>query len=185
MNYSENNKTYGRKVIKKNKRKSLAAFFILFLIGFSIGSLMLSGIIHIVCCRCVAKVEANAPDVTSKAVVKVIEEPETINLGEYKLTAYCACVKCCGKTPNDVGYGITKSGVRAVEGVTVAADPKVIPMGTKIIIDGHEYTVQDTGGAIKGNRIDVYFDSHQDALEFGVQCKNIYTMKEGETNGEV
>ena len=185
MSYSEDRRIYARKILRKNKRKQFAAFFILFLIGFSIGSLMLSGIIHIVCCRCVT-VEATTTPVSENMVVKTIEELETINLGEYKLTAYCACVKCCGKNPNDVGYGITKSGIRAVEGVTVAADPKVIPLGTEIIIDGlGEYTVQDTGGAIKGNRIDVYFDSHQDALEFGVQHKQIYIMKECETNGEV
>jgi 3D (Asp-Asp-Asp) domain-containing protein len=139
---------------------------------------MISGIIHIFCCT-KTEVETAAVDIPEAIIV---EEPEIqpISLGEYKLTAYCACFKCCGKHPSDDAYGITKSGVRAVEGVTVAADPKVIPLGTEIIIDGHEYLVQDIGGAIKGNRIDVYFDSHQDALEFGVQYKEIFTMKGGE-----
>ena len=62
----------------------------------------------------------------------------------------------------------------AKQGVTVAADTDVLPFGTVILIDGHEYIVQDRGGAIKGNRIDVYFESHEEALEFGVQYKEIF-----------
>lgn len=179
MNYSENNKTYGRKVIRKNKRNQFVAWCVVLWIVFSVVTVVISGIVHLFVCTNMMKANASSENVVAP-ITETIEEPETINLGEYKLTAYCACAKCCGKTD-----GITASGAKAVEGVTVAADPKVIPMGTEIIIDGHEYIVQDTGGAIKGNRIDVYFDSHQDALEFGVQYKNIYTMKEGETSGQV
>ena len=98
--------------------------------------------------------------------------PEPINtlysLGTFKLTAYCACIKCCGKSD-----GITASGAKAVEGVTVAADTR-FPFGTKIIIDGHEYTVQDRGGAVKGDKIDIYFNSHTEALKFGVQYKEVF-----------
>lgn len=87
---------------------------------------------------------------------------------EYVITAYCPCVKCCGKTD-----GITASGVKAIEGITIATD-KSIPFGTKIYIDGvGERIVQDRGGAIKGNRIDLYFDSHQEALNFGRQTKKV------------
>lgn len=87
---------------------------------------------------------------------------------KYIITAYCHCSKCCGKT-----NGITASGVKATEGVTVAMD-KLMPFGTKIYIDGvGERIVQDRGGAIKGNRIDLYFDSHQEALNFGRQTKEV------------
>ena len=90
----------------------------------------------------------------------------------YTITAYCPCVKCCGKT-----NGITASGVKAVQGVTVAMG-KSIPFGTKIYIDGvGERIVQDRGGAIKGNRIDLYFDSHQEALNFGRQTKQVTIIK--------
>lgn len=101
---------------------------------------------------------------------RVVEEPKPTfqSLGTYKLTAYCPCISCCGKSD-----GITASGAKAVEGVTIAA-PKNLPFGTKILIEDHEYTVQDRGGAITGNRIDVYFDTHQEALEFGVQYKEIF-----------
>lgn len=89
-------------------------------------------------------------------------------LGEFTITYYDACVSCCGNTK-----GITKSGAKVYEGVTVAVDPKVIPLGTYIYIDGVGYRVaQDTGGAIKGNKIDVYVSSHSKALKCGVG-KNI------------
>ena len=77
-------------------------------------------------------------------------------------SAYCACVKCCGKT-----NGITASGTKATAGRTIAA-PKNYPFGTKIEIAGMgTYVVEDRGGAITGNNIDIYFDSHAEALKFG------------------
>lgn len=172
------NKTYGRNVIRssakaKYQRRLIASWIICFLIGFIIGSILMSGITHIF--TCVKIVDAAEPIV----VEEVIEEPEVIAI-DVVATAYCACFKCCGKNPGDKGYGITKSGARAVEGVTIATDPSVIPLGTHATFDDHEYIAQDTGSAIKGNRIDVYFENHQKALEFGVQNKTIYIMKEGE-----
>lgn len=95
--------------------------------------------------------------------------PQTVSLGEYKITAYCPCAKCCGK--ND---GITSTGVLARQGRTIAVDPQKIAYGDRVIINGHTYTAEDCGGAIKGNRIDVYFDSHEDALEFGVQYAEVF-----------
>lgn len=97
---------------------------------------------------------------------------EEKHIERYTVTAYCPCVKCCGKS-----NGITASGIKAVEGVTVAADTNILPFGTEIEIDGHVYIVQDKGGAIKGNRIDLYFDSHQEALNFGRQIKEVTIMK--------
>ena len=107
-------------------------------------------------------------------------EPEMIHLGTYKLTAYCSCEECCGKwasnRPNGVVYGSTGEVLTA--GYSIAVDPKVIPYGTELIIDGKTYKAQDCGGAIKGNRIDMYFDSHKEALDFGVQHKEVYKVKE-------
>lgn len=97
-------------------------------------------------------------------------EIETVQpiIEEYVITAYCPCVQCCGKSD-----GITASGEKAIEGITVAMD-KSMPFGTKIYIDGvGERIVQDRGGAIKCNRIDLYFDSHQEALNFGRQTKQV------------
>lgn len=85
------------------------------------------------------------------------------------VTAYCPCEKCCGEYAN----GYTATGAKATQGVTIATDPDVIPMGTEVEIDGHIYIAQDVGGAISGNRIDLYFDSHEDALQWGVQEKTV------------
>lgn len=95
-----------------------------------------------------------------------------LNLGKFKLTYYCSCELCC-----DVETGITATGAPVVEGRTIAVDPSVIPYGTQIIIGGHIFTAEDCGGAIKGNRIDVYVNSHQRALELGVNYADVYLKK--------
>ena len=78
------------------------------------------------------------------------------------VSAYCACVKCCGKT-----NGITASGAKATANHTIAA-PSTYKFGTKIEIAGMGiYTVEDRGGAITGNKLDIYFNTHQEALKFG------------------
>ena len=82
----------------------------------------------------------------------------------YKVTAYCSCSKCCGKWAN----GITAMGTTAKAGRTVAA-PKNFKFGTKLSINGKTYVVEDRGGAIKGNRIDMYVSSHAAALKWGVK----------------
>lgn len=81
----------------------------------------------------------------------------------YKITAYCSCAKCCGKT-----NGITAMGTKATAGRTVAASSKYA-FGTKLNINGHTYTVEDRGGAINGNKIDIYVNSHAEALAWGVR----------------
>lgn len=95
------------------------------------------------------------------------QETQEMRMCVFTVTAYCPCEKCCGEYAN----GYTATGEKATQGVTVAADPDVLPMGTEIELDGHTYTVQDTGGAIAGNRLDLYFDSHEDALRWGVREK--------------
>ena len=81
----------------------------------------------------------------------------------YKITAYCPCSKCCGKTT-----GRTASGTRATAGRTVAASSK-FAFGTKLNIGGHIYTVEDRGGAVTGNKIDIFVNSHAEALQWGVR----------------
>lgn len=111
---------------------------------------------------CVEKVQSDG------AKDREIETVQSSITETYIITAYCYCAKCCGKTD-----GITASGVKAIEGVTVATDNS-IPFGTKIYIDSvGERIVQDRGGAIKGNKIDLYFDSHERALEWGRQTKQV------------
>lgn len=124
---------------------------------------------------------------TTVAPVTTTTTPTTTtepgNFGEFRLTAYCSCKKCCGKwaenrpldeNGNEIVY--TASGAVARSGHTIAVDPDVIPFGTKVEINGQVYVAQDTGSAIVGNRIDVYFDNHSDAHNFGVKYANVYLL---------
>ena len=91
---------------------------------------------------------------------------ENIEWYTIEVSYYCPCYICCGKED-----GITASGNLAIEGVTVAL-PSSIPLGTIIVIDGHEYVCQDRGGAIidYGNnyiRADIFLNSHEDCLARG------------------
>ena len=95
--------------------------------------------------------------------------PSSGNCTDYELiemnvSAYCPCEKCCGEWAD----GITASGVKA-EGRLIAA-PSDYPFGTVMEVPGYgRATVQDRGGAIKGNKIDLLFSTHQEALEWGRQ----------------
>lgn len=96
-------------------------------------------------------------------------------LGEFTLTAYCACSKCCSVWAN----GYTATGTWATEGRTIAVDPKVIPYGSRVLLiwpDGtqHSYIAEDCGSGVNGNHIDVFFDEHQAARVFGVQSAMAY-----------
>lgn len=99
--------------------------------------------------------------------VQVAEfEPDYYTL-DAKITYYCSCSKCCGKSD-----GVTSSGSKAQVGHTIAA-PKSYAFGTQIEIDGVVYTVEDRGGSISGNRFDVYVGSHQEALNLGVKYAEV------------
>lgn len=90
--------------------------------------------------------------------------------GRYTVTAYCPCKKCCGRFAD----GVTASGdpVTVNGGKFVAADPS-IPLRTFVSVDGYNggrpVPVLDRGGAIKGRRIDCFFPTHKEALEFGIR----------------
>lgn len=95
-------------------------------------------------------------------------------LGEYRITYYCPCSKCCGHST-----GITATGAHAQEGITVAVDPSVIPYGTLLYIEGVGYRIaQDCGGGINGKSIDVYVESHEKALQLGCSNNKVYIVEE-------
>ena len=132
-------------------------------------------------CVMTEKISAQAvePVEVSEVSETIVEQEYTTAVAEREyievtatLTAYCPCVKCCGKSD-----GITASGTQATAGRTVAVDTRLIPYGTEISIDGKTYIAEDCGGKVKGYTIDVFFDSHEEALNFGRQTKTVKIYK--------
>ena len=114
-------------------------------------------------------------------VENIIEPVSMRKVGAFKLTAYCPCSKCCdqwGASPEGKHGSL---GVGVYQGVTFAVDPKVIPYGTKMYVEGVGVGIAtDCGGAIKKNRIDVYFTDHNEALVFGTgggYAHNVYIIE--------
>lgn len=105
-------------------------------------------------------------------VMYVDGETSGTYLGSFWVTAYCPCSICCGVYSNP-SNPTTASGAPAVEGVTCAASSDYA-FGTELIIDGHTYTVQDRGGAVNGNHVDIYFSTHQAALNFATGYYDVY-----------
>jgi uncharacterized protein YabE (DUF348 family)/3D (Asp-Asp-Asp) domain-containing protein len=92
-------------------------------------------------------------------------------------TAYDPGPASTGKSPGHPAYGITASGMRAGYGV-VAVDPRVIPLGTRLYIPGYGNAVAgDTGGAIKGNRIDLGYATYGEAIRYGRQTVTVYVLE--------
>ena len=86
-----------------------------------------------------------------------------------KVTGYCPCPKCCGQYSD----GITATGHKIQPGDAFVAADKRYSFGTEMIIEGYNngkpVKVLDRGGAIKGNKLDAFFHTHQQALEWGVR----------------
>lgn len=108
--------------------------------------------------------------VSNKKQTSYTKGEGTSSLGTYSLTAYCSCSKCCGKWAG----GKTASGTIPTQGRTVACNS--LPFGTKISINGNIYTVEDTGN-MSDNVIDIYFNSHSEALQFGRQKAEVFLVK--------
>jgi len=111
-----------------------------------------------------------------------------------EVTGYCNCGECCNwrrswmglgspvveKGPNagkPKDVGVTSSGTRAAHG-TIAADTSVLPFGTIVYVPGYGYgRVEDRGGAIKGNRLDLWFPTHAEAQAWGRKRMNVRVWK--------
>lgn len=107
-----------------------------------------------------------------------MNEPEAPSLEEWKVvrmrvTAYCPCSQCCGSFSD----GITACNHQIQNGDRFVAADKLYAFGTEMIIPGYNKSlsveVKDRGGAIQGDRLDVFFNTHQEALEWGVQFLDV------------
>lgn len=119
--------------------------------------------------------EVPCPEVTPDDFYSSVENV-TNHSAVFKVTHYCGCSKCCGKYSGgseSIAYGA--SGKRLEALVSVAVDPSVIPLGTVLHdAEGRLYRAEDTGGAIKGNRIDLFVGDHQEAINMGVKEMKLY-----------
>ncbi len=102
------------------------------------------------------------------------QEPELVSLGVWKITHYCCepYAHICG-----TGDGLTATGEPVRPGI-VAVDPRVIPYGSIVVIDGVEYLAADCGGSIKGQRIDVAVLTHEQAMRLGVKYAEVFVKNE-------
>lgn len=100
-----------------------------------------------------------------------------------RATSYTSNKACTGKSPGDKGFGITATGTKArrVEGgySTVAVDPRVIPLGTKLYVEDYGLAIaEDIGGAVKGHKIDLYFEPYEMGKGlWSVHNVNVYILK--------
>ncbi|WP_313413207.1 3D domain-containing protein [Sedimentibacter sp.] len=107
------------------------------------------------------------------------EELKMKYVGEFEITYYTAGPESTGKSPGHPQYGITASGTTVEEGRTIAADWDVLPVGTKVYIDGiGERTVEDTGGLIVDKCIDVYVEDVETALQGGRHMADVWMVDE-------
>lgn len=94
-------------------------------------------------------------------------------IGQFKISHYCCepYKHICGD-----GKGLTRTGIPVHPGL-ISVDPNVIPLGSIVMIDGTEYIAEDTGGMIKGNKIDMAVQTHQEALNLGVYYTDVYLVR--------
>lgn len=115
------------------------------------------------------RIVAYNSNISADEAVQSIGQP----LGNFKLTFYCPCVICNGRSD-----GLTKSGTTAVEGRTIAVDPNVIPLGSRVYIEGYGvFIAEDTGSAIKSQKIDVFLESHSRCFENGIAYADVYLLE--------
>lgn len=115
--------------------------------------------------------------IVSECKNELIKEIQDVFVGEFILTAYCPCSICCGPYSNPSNPK-TASGVIAQANHTIAADTNILPFGTELIINGQTYVVEDVGGGVNGNHIDIFFNTHSEALDFGKKIEKVYIQEE-------
>ena len=113
--------------------------------------------------------DIESPDAAEAQEAKASAE---IYAGRFTTTAYCSCRKCCRG-----GKNRTKSGTVPQAGRTISADLRVFPLGTKLRINGVVYTVEDSGSGIRGNKLDIFFNSHSQALQYGKRSADVYIVR--------
>jgi len=110
------------------------------------------------------------------AVPKKEAQPEEapVSLGMFTVTGYCGCEICCPSSSS--ASGLTYSGTEPQPEHTVSADINVFPIGTRLMIDGITYTVEDVGSEVTENKIDIFYATHEEALAHGTTIKEVFAV---------
>lgn len=93
------------------------------------------------------------------------------SLGMFTTTGYCNCSKCSG------GFNMTYSGTVPKANHTLSADINHYPIGTKLMINGIIYTVEDIGSSVIDNKVDIYYSSHQEAVAHGMKQEEVFMVE--------
>lgn len=94
------------------------------------------------------------------------------SLGVFKTTAYCPCARC------SEGWGRrTSTGATATSGHTIAVDPRVIPYGSRVMINGVIYTAEDRGGGVRGHHVDIFFNTHGETYQYGTRNAEVFLVQ--------
>lgn len=110
--------------------------------------------------------------VSMTLVPATVQAKKISSMGLMKISFYCPCEIC------SEGYGrMTATQTHAKAGRTVAVDPDVIALGTKLLIDGEVYIAEDVGGRVCGEHVDVFVDTHEETLEGGIQHKVVKIIR--------
>lgn len=119
------------------------------------------------------ELEQSRPNDTANNPLDNFEQSGKWQTVQMRVTAYCSCPKCCGK----YSEGKTACGHKIRPGDAFVAADRKYPFGTEMVIAGYQngqpVKVLDRGGVIRGNRLDVYFQSHEEALEWGVKYLDV------------
>ena len=119
-----------------------------------------------------APINAKSVAYSSDLLATDLIKSKATAMGNYKLTFYCPCEICNGHS-----HATTASGTTMTEGHTIAVDPSVIPLGSRVYVDGYGvFIAEDTGGAIIGNNIDIGVSSHTRAYELGIKYADVYLL---------
>lgn len=129
-----------------------------------------------------ADIQAEKDATTGPGATKTTTKAETDSTGKYKkgnslgtftTSGYCTCTKCSGS-----GNGKTYSGTIPKAKHTISADLSVLPLGTKVMIGDVVYTVEDMGSGVDGKWIDIYYDSHEEAVAHGLKKQEVFAVVE-------
>lgn len=119
---------------------------------------------------------AAAPSSEYSYTKEILQLTKEHTIKNVLLTAYEASEVSCGASAD----GITKTGTRVVAGRTIAVDPRVIPLGSKVIINNHTYIAEDVGGKVTGNHIDIYMNTVSECLNFGRRYADVVWLEDYE-----